>query len=70
MDITHDWIGDLRVILVLPLGDEVILHDRKGYSRKEIKKTYSTRSDENLRFLVNKEMMSVWKLKVLDLEKK
>lgn len=69
VDITHGWIGDLKVILVLPSGDEVILHDRKGYSRKEIKKTYSTRSDENLRSLVNKEMKGVWNLKVLDLEK-
>lgn len=70
VDIVHSWIGDLMVILILPSGDEIILHNRKGYSRKEIKNTYSTRSDENLRSLVNKEMKGVWKLKVLDLAKK
>ncbi|MHC1754042.1 MAG: M4 family metallopeptidase [Methanosarcina sp.] len=69
VNITHSWIGDLVLILVLPSGDEVILHNRKGYSRKEIKNTYSTRSDENLQALVNKEIMGVWKLKVLDLAK-
>ena len=70
VDITHAWIGDLKVILVSPPEDELILHNRKGYSRKEIKKTYSTRSDENLQSLVNKEMKGVWKLKVLDLANK
>ncbi|MFY1112655.1 MAG: M4 family metallopeptidase [Methanosarcinaceae archaeon] len=67
VDIAHNWIGDLVVILCLSSGEEVILHNRKGYSRKEIKKIYSTKSDENLQSLVNTEMKGVWKLKVLDL---
>jgi len=65
--ITHTWIGDLKVILVLPSGDEVTLHNKTGYSRKNIEKTYSTKSDEFLQFVVGIEVKGDWRLKVIDL---
>ena len=67
VDISHTWIGDLKVILVLPLGDEVILHNRTGYSRDDIKKTYSTKSDETMQFIIGKEIKGDWRLKIKDL---
>ena len=65
--ITHTWIGDLKVILGLPSGDEVILHNKTGYSRKNIERTYSTKSDEFLQFVVGIEIKGDWRLKVIDL---
>ncbi|MCK5554043.1 MAG: M4 family metallopeptidase, partial [Deltaproteobacteria bacterium] len=66
VDIIHTWIGDLRVTLVEPSGEEVNLHNLKGYSRDGIKRVYSTKSDERLRVLVGKEMKGDWRLKVAD----
>ena len=66
VDIIHTWIGDLRVTLVEPSGEEVNLHNLKGYSRDGIKRVYSTKSDGRLRVLVGKEMKGDWRLKVAD----
>jgi len=49
------------------LGDEVILHNRTGYSRDDIKKTYSTKSDETMQFIIGKEIKGDWRLKIKDL---
>ncbi len=67
IDISHTWIGDLRVVLVLPSGTEIVLHDRSGYSRKDIKKVFSTESDALLQVLAGREIQGTWKLKVTDL---
>lgn len=67
VDISHSWIGDLLVILVSPSGDEIILHNRTGASRRDIKKTYGTGTEESLRPLIGKELRGQWMLKVADL---
>ncbi len=67
LGITHSWIGDLRVILLMPSGEKLMLHNRTGYSRREIKKVCSTKWDEDLQAAVSKEMKGAWTLKVLDL---
>lgn len=67
VDITHSWIGDLRVVLLLPSGDNVTLHNRTGKNGKEIKKTYSTKSDESLISVIGKDIKGDWRLKVMDL---
>jgi subtilisin-like proprotein convertase family protein len=36
VDITHTWIGDLRVALINPAGQEVILHAGEGQSADDI----------------------------------
>jgi subtilisin-like proprotein convertase family protein len=64
--ITHTWIGDLKVILSAPSGDEVILHDLKGHSRQGIEKVYSTKLDERLQVLIGKDIQGEWRLKVAD----
>jgi len=68
IDITHPYIGDLRVILSLPSGVEVKLHDRTGFNRHDIKKTFSTKSDVSLQFIVGSEIRGEWRLRVMDLE--
>lgn len=67
VDITHSWIGDLRVILVSPSGDETVLHNRTGYSRHDIKKTYRTKVDQSMRVFLGTELAGEWRLKILDL---
>jgi subtilisin-like proprotein convertase family protein len=66
VDISHTWIGDLRVLLVSPSGAEVILHDRSGRSRHDIKKIYSTTTDEPMLALLNSEIQGTWRLNVVD----
>ncbi|MHC4741342.1 MAG: M4 family metallopeptidase [Planctomycetota bacterium] len=67
LDITHTYIGDLRVVLVTPTGEEFVLHNRTGYSRRNIEKTYSTKSDKPLESLPGREIQGKWILKVMDL---
>ncbi len=65
VDISHTWIGDLRVLLVSPSGIEITLHDQTGRSRNDIKKVYTT-TDEPMLALLGSEIQGVWKLKVVD----
>ena len=66
VDISHTWIGDLRVLLISPSGIEVALHDRSGRSRNDIKMTYSTTIDDALLALLGEEIQGNWRLKVSD----
>jgi subtilisin-like proprotein convertase family protein len=54
------------VLLISPSGAEVVLHDRSGYSRHDIKRTYSTTTDEPILDLLGSEIQGNWKLKVID----
>jgi len=66
LDISHTWIGDLRVLLVSPSGVEVVLHERSGRSRHDIKMIYSTTTDEPMLALLGTEIQGNWRLKVVD----
>lgn len=66
LDISHTWIGDLRVVLTSPSGVEVVLHDRTGSSRHDIKMTYSSSVDEALLALIGTEIKGGWRLHVND----
>ena len=66
VDITHTYIGDLRVALVAPNGMEIVLHDRTGGSSENIIKTYTASNTSNLQVLQGEEINRVWKLKVSD----
>lgn len=66
VDISHSWIGDLRVLLGSPSGAEIVLHDRSGRSRHNIKMTYSTSKDEAMLVLSGTEIQGSWRLKVFD----
>ncbi|MFC1852727.1 C1 family peptidase [candidate division CSSED10-310 bacterium] len=41
VDITHTWIGDLKVVLTTPSSQTVTLHNQTGYSADDIHTTYS-----------------------------
>lgn len=66
VDISHTWVGDLQMVLISPSGEEAILHDNTGNSRHDIKKTYSSRTDDILRPLIGTVTKGEWTLKVTD----
>ncbi|MEJ2285946.1 MAG: proprotein convertase P-domain-containing protein [Desulfobacterales bacterium] len=67
VDITHTWIGDLRVGLTPPDGSEIILHDQTGGSQDNLIKTFSVDNVAALKRLQGKSVLGVWKLHVTDL---
>ncbi len=66
VDISHTWVGDLRVSLVSPAGTEVILHNRSGRSRHNIQRVYSTTTDGALVALIGSAIQGTWRLRVVD----
>ena len=66
VDITHTYIGDLRIALVAPNGTNVVLHDRTGSSADNIIKTYTMANTSILQTLKGEEINGIWKLKVSD----
>jgi serine protease AprX len=67
IDITHTWIGDLRVLLTAPAGDEVVLHDRSGGGQDNLINTYSEETLAALTTLTGKPAQGTWTLRVMDL---
>jgi subtilisin-like proprotein convertase family protein len=67
VDITHTWIGDLRVILAAPSGSEVLLHDRSGRSQDNLIKTYSEENLAAIKTLLGQSAQGTWTLKIIDL---
>lgn len=68
LDITHTYIGDLRVVLVSPAGTEVRLHDRAGGSQDNLLQTYKSTTLPTLAALRGQSMTGTWRLRVADLE--
>lgn len=66
LEISHPSTGDLKVTLIMPSEEELVLHDRSGCGIRDLKKTFSTESDELLLPVLSKEMKGVWILKVTD----
>ena len=67
VDITHTWIGDLRVKLATPAGGEIILHERSGRSQDNLIKTYSAENLAAINALVGRSAQGTWTLWVTDL---
>jgi subtilisin-like proprotein convertase family protein len=68
LDITHTYIGDLKVTLFSPAGTAVVLHNRSGGTQDNLVTTYKSASMPALAGLRGQPMQGVWKLKVADLE--
>ena len=66
VDITHTYIGDIRIALISPNGTKVMLHNRTGGSADNIIKTYTMTNTSILQTLQGEEINGVWKLKVSD----
>ena len=67
VDITHTWIGDLRVKLTTPAGAEIILHDRSGGNRDNLIESFSSNNLAALNTLVGQPARGTWILHVTDL---
>ncbi|MCF6159182.1 MAG: hypothetical protein E3K32_11600 [wastewater metagenome] len=66
IDITHTYIGDLRVELVAPSGELAILHNRTGGGQDNLITTYDSISTPSLATLIGKQIEGSWILRVTD----
>jgi M6 family metalloprotease-like protein len=66
VDITHPYIGDLRVSLVSGAGTEVVLHDGAGGSADNISATYTAATTSALAALAGQPLAGTWRLRVAD----
>ena len=69
IDVTHTYIGDLKVTLVSPKGTSVVLHNHFGAGQDNLRKTYSASSTPDLEKLAGEPIEGKWTLKVADLAK-
>lgn len=66
VNITHTYIGDLRVDLVAPDGTAVVLHANSGGSADNLVRTYSVQETPAVRTLLGKQVRGAWRLRVTD----
>jgi len=67
VDISHTFIGDLRLTLLAPSGRQVVLHDRNGGSADNIRRSYDAASTPGLSALAGESIQGDWVLWVQDL---
>ena len=67
LDITHTFIGDLRVELVAPSGQSSVLHNLTGSSQDNLIASFDSDSSSQLASLVNQSIQGSWLLRVVDL---
>lgn len=68
VNITHTYIGDLRVELVSPMGRRALLHGRLGGSADDLAMTYDSSSPSSvLAALVGQPVAGNWLLRITDL---
>ena len=67
LDITHTWVGDLKVALSAPSGTTVTLHDRSGGSQDNLIRTYDVAGLAALQAFNGEEVQGRWTLSVADL---
>ncbi|MBI3155247.1 MAG: proprotein convertase P-domain-containing protein, partial [Burkholderiales bacterium] len=67
VDIRHSFIGDLRVVLVSPSGEEALVHDRGGGNQQDLVRRYTSNDNPGLAALRGTPIAGTWRLRVLDL---
>jgi subtilisin-like proprotein convertase family protein len=67
VDVTHSYIGDLRVELQAPTGRSVVLHGQLGGSDDDLRMTYDSAPPSPLAALVGQPIQGDWVLRVADL---
>ncbi len=67
VDITHTFIGDLRVELVAPSGQKAILHNRMGGGQDNLITTYDSILTPALAALLGQPIEGNWILRVTDM---
>jgi subtilisin-like proprotein convertase family protein len=66
VDIAHQFVGDLHVVLIAPSGNRVVLHDRRGSRNTKIQTTYTTQMVPELVTLLETPAPGEWRLQVSD----
>ncbi|HRF89783.1 MAG TPA: proprotein convertase P-domain-containing protein, partial [Desulfobacter postgatei] len=66
VDITHTYIGDLRVVLSAPSGKTVSVHERTGGNRDNLIRTFDTGTTPALSPLIGESAKGEWTLSVSD----
>ena len=67
VDIEHTYIGDLQVELVAPSGYSVLLHDREGEWRNNLKRSYEVAATPPLQGIIGQSIPGDWQLRVRDM---
>jgi subtilisin-like proprotein convertase family protein len=68
VNITHTFIGDLRVELISPTGRRALLHGRLGGSKDDLVMTYDSSSPSSaLATMIGQTLTGAWILRVSDL---
>jgi subtilisin-like proprotein convertase family protein len=66
LDLTHTYMGDLRIDVTAPDGTAVTLHDHKGNSTDNIHMVYTVSELPALRAFVGKSIQGTWIIGVVD----
>ena len=66
IDLTHTYIGDLRIDLIAPDGTAVTLHNHRGGSTDNIRRVYTVSQLPALAALEGKQIQGIWRLRVVD----
>lgn len=69
VDITHPFIGDLRVEILSPAGKTAIIHDRGGFDQDNLVKTYDSQINPELQAFIGQPAEGNWILRVMDLSR-
>jgi extracellular elastinolytic metalloproteinase len=67
LDLTHTFVGDLRVELEAPSGQAATLHNREGGGKDNLILALDSSANGKLADLVGADIAGEWKLKVADL---
>ncbi len=67
VNISHSYIGDLRITLISPSGTEVQLHNRSGGSANDIHSSYKASDVPGLHNVSGEPALGEWTLRVQDL---
>ena len=69
VEITHSWIGDLRIALVAPSGRSAVVHGRVGGGQRNLRVAYDSHTPGSpLTSLAGQAISGNWTLRVTDLE--
>lgn len=67
LDITHTYIGDLKVELIAPSGERAVLHDRKGGGNDNLIAIFDSESKQELKAFLGLHAQGNWTVWVADL---
>jgi len=66
VEITHTYIGDLRIELVSPTGRRVVLHGQAGGNQRNLSITYDSTPPSVLTPLTGQPVSGTWLLRAAD----